>query len=311
MRATTPSLALAAALLMSAATCLAADTPAPASGVTGGNLTWYRNTKGEPDYPPAVGKLVSEAIELINKEHWQEAIEKLTLAIEKQPDAASIYENRGICYQKLHQYEQAIADYSKALELDKSMAAFLYNNRGYCYKSLGKPDLAVADFTEALKRDSRFQDPLLLERGRLLVDLDDMDSAERDFNKALEFPAIRSQAYSELSYIAIQRQDPASCIALATKAIEINGSYIEAWVNRGACELSTGKFAAAEKDLSAAIQLKPRFATPYLNRAAAYVGLHDCSRARADAKTALQMEPAHKDVAQRILAPCSQGKSGI
>ncbi len=305
MRAMTSTVALAAALLMSGATCLAADAAAPASGV---KLTWYRNSNGQPDYSPAVGKLIGEGIELINQNKWEAAIEKFTLALKQQPDGAGIYENRGICYQKLGQYRQAIADYTRALELDQSMAAILYNNRGYSYKALGKPGMAAADFTQALKLDPRFRDPLLLERGRLLVDLDDVNGAEQDFDQALEFPAIRSQAYSELSYIAIQRQDPASCITLATKAIEINSSYVEGWVNRGACELSTGKFAAAEKDLSAAITLKPRFAIAYLNRAAAYVGMHKCANAKKDAQTALQIDPTFEEAARKLTAPCAQGK---
>jgi tetratricopeptide (TPR) repeat protein len=308
MRTITTGLILAAVLAM-AGNCFAADTPAPASGVAPGKIQWY--TDGKNFYSPAVAKLVSDGIALINKEQWAAAIEKFNLALKEKPDGASIYENRGFCYQKLRKYDLAIADYTKALELEPAMGAIVHGNRGYCYKSLGKPDLAAADFTKALELDSHSQDPLLLERGRMLVDLGDVESAEKDFNKALEFPGIRAQAYSELAYIAIGRQDVAACISLASKAIETDADFVDGWVNRGACEIMSARFAEAVKDLSTAVKVKPDYVPAYLNRSAAYASMRNCKGAREDAKIVAKLDPSRAELAQKIAANCHPDKSGI
>jgi tetratricopeptide (TPR) repeat protein len=45
----------------------------------------------------------------------------------------------------LEQYERAIRDYSKAIELDPDYA-LAYNNREFAYQALGKTVEAEADF---------------------------------------------------------------------------------------------------------------------------------------------------------------------
>ncbi|MEI6687187.1 MAG: tetratricopeptide repeat protein, partial [Planctomycetota bacterium] len=45
-------------------------------------------------------------------------------------------------------YPEAIADYTKAIELNPNLATAYYN-RGIVLKSLGKTEAAIADFTKA------------------------------------------------------------------------------------------------------------------------------------------------------------------
>ena len=47
-------------------------------------------------------------------------------------------------------YDRAIADYNKALELDPKDAT-AYNNRGYAYRQKGDYDKAIADYDKALE----------------------------------------------------------------------------------------------------------------------------------------------------------------
>ena len=52
---------------------------------------------------------------------YHEAIAAFTRAIELDPTFALAYSNRGRAYIELEQYEEAIADYDKAIELDPSL----------------------------------------------------------------------------------------------------------------------------------------------------------------------------------------------
>ena len=63
------------------------------------------------------------------------AIADYTKAIEINPNYASTYYNRGILKKDLKDYSGAIADYTKAIELDPNFA-FAYVNRGISKENL-------------------------------------------------------------------------------------------------------------------------------------------------------------------------------
>lgn len=61
---------------------------------------------------------------------------------------AAAYDQRGYCYNELKEFPKAIADVSKAIELDPT--EFLpYYNRGACYERLRQYDRAIADYAKA------------------------------------------------------------------------------------------------------------------------------------------------------------------
>ncbi|OPX17648.1 hypothetical protein BXT86_05370 [candidate division WOR-3 bacterium 4484_100] len=88
---------------------------------------------------------------------WKDGITLWSDVIEKYPSMARLYNNRGIYYAQIQRYDEALADFNRALSLDKNFIA-AYNNRGNVYASLGEVDRAITDFTEALKIDSSFAD---------------------------------------------------------------------------------------------------------------------------------------------------------
>jgi tetratricopeptide (TPR) repeat protein len=67
---------------------------------------------------------------------------------------AEAYSSRGIAYAKRREYDQAIADYDKAIELDPKNAKAYYR-RGYVYDIKGEHDRAMADYNKAMGLLSR------------------------------------------------------------------------------------------------------------------------------------------------------------
>jgi tetratricopeptide (TPR) repeat protein len=67
---------------------------------------------------------------------------------------AEAYRSRGIAYSKRREYDQAIADYDKAIELDPKNAKAYYQ-RGYVYDIKGEHDRAMADYNKAMGLLSR------------------------------------------------------------------------------------------------------------------------------------------------------------
>ena len=83
------------------------------------------------------------------------AIADYTKAIELDPNDASVYYNRANSKKYLKDYDGAIADYTKAIELDPNYAS-AYNNRGHLKNDLKDYYGAIADYTKAIKLDPNY-----------------------------------------------------------------------------------------------------------------------------------------------------------
>lgn len=79
-----------------------------------------------------------------------QAITDYTKALELNPKFASAYNNRGAAYAQKGQFDKAITDYTRALEINPKYAE-AYNNRGAAYRQKGKYDQAITDLNQALE----------------------------------------------------------------------------------------------------------------------------------------------------------------
>jgi tetratricopeptide (TPR) repeat protein len=99
-----------------------------------------------------------EAKEQINNKEYQLAIDLYSECINllkndtKNTNLASVYNNRGNAYSELGNYEDAIADYTRAIRIDPDYASAYYN-RGIEYKNLKNYEDAIADYTRAIRID--------------------------------------------------------------------------------------------------------------------------------------------------------------
>ena len=60
-------------------------------------------------------------------------------------ELASYYNNRGKCYLEQKDYNKALSDYNKAIELDPKNANY-YDDRGNIFYILGEEEKAFADY---------------------------------------------------------------------------------------------------------------------------------------------------------------------
>jgi tetratricopeptide (TPR) repeat protein len=72
--------------------------------------------------------------------------------IDRQPDNAADYNNRGLVYFQSGQLAMALADYNYAIDLEPNLAN-VYNNRANYYAALGELTLAIEDYDQAIRID--------------------------------------------------------------------------------------------------------------------------------------------------------------
>lgn len=110
--------------------------------------------------------------------------ERITKVIEKVPSYAAAYLWRGACLAVKGNLEDAIADYSHALEINPRYLNAYYN-RGVARSGKGDIDGAIQDFNRALEFNPRFLEAYV-HRGAACLLKGDFDGATDDYNRALQ-----------------------------------------------------------------------------------------------------------------------------
>jgi Tfp pilus assembly protein PilF len=116
------------------------------------------------------------------KSQYDLAISEYTKSIEIDPKQPNAHNNRGLTYAQKGHYDQAIADYTKAIDLDPKYGD-AYHNRGLAYSNKGQYDQAISDFTKAIELDPK-HGKAYGGRGVAYCAKGQFDRARSDFNNA-------------------------------------------------------------------------------------------------------------------------------
>ena len=112
-------------------------------------------------------------------------IQKYTAQIAQNPNDAEAYNNRGVAHAELKQYDKALADFNKAIELEPNYAVAYYN-RGFLHLLAGGGvDPAFKDATKAIQINPDFAAAYNL-RGMCYQVWGEFKKAQADFDKAKE-----------------------------------------------------------------------------------------------------------------------------
>lgn len=78
---------------------------------------------------------IDKAMGLFRERKYKEAIDAFSCVLETEPDNADIYNNMGVAYSCLGNFEQAENFYTKAIELDPELAQAYINLSDLYYKA--------------------------------------------------------------------------------------------------------------------------------------------------------------------------------
>ncbi|WIH87267.1 tetratricopeptide repeat protein [Brachyspira pilosicoli] len=130
-----------------------------------------------------------------------EMINNLLKKYDENPEEYSKYKNNisiayyniGIVKNNLKQYEEAIKDFNKVIELNDSYSE-AYNNRGVSKSNLGYNEEAIKDYDKAIELNSNNSEAYN-NRGVSKSNLGYNEEAIKDYNKAIELNPNISEAY--------------------------------------------------------------------------------------------------------------------
>ncbi len=128
---------------------------------------------------------------------WKDEISLWSDVIGKSPNKLRPYKNRGSAYQREGHLDQALADFSKAIELEPANPdnADSYSNRCSVYGMKGLLDQALADGSRAIQLSPTFAEAYN-NRAIIYKQKGDLDQALMDYNKAIELRPKFAIAYN-------------------------------------------------------------------------------------------------------------------
>jgi tetratricopeptide (TPR) repeat protein len=215
---------------------------------------------------------------------WEGYISRGTEAIKLNPDDSRAYARRAHAEMSKGDYESAIADYTKAIELAPNITKWNYFNlRGNAKWRKHDWDGAIADMTKAIE-----------------LDPNNFTASEYSF---------LANTYTQAGHVKISKGELDGAIADFTKSLEIKPDDVAAYNMRGGAKLFKGDLDGAIADYNKSIELKPAnpkpvrvlyFAAVYYNRGLAKAAKEDLAGAKADFNDALKLNPDFSDAQMRL-----------
>ena len=216
---------------------------------------------------------LEQKVTVFNQEkNWDKLVPVFTELIDLVTDnnrKAILYANRGTVFYKTGDYDRAIADFDKAIELNPN-GAEAHIRLGVVWSKKGDHDRAIAYFNEAVKL--RPKDAMMyIHRGATYDEMGDFDQAIADFSRAINL-------------------DPTNALAHYNRGLSYSHRG-RTYPQRGMTSNALEDFNKAIHDFSKAIELNPKEALTYSGRGSAYIEKENYDLALNDFVSADECDP--------------------
>jgi stress-induced-phosphoprotein 1 len=234
------------------------------------------------------------------------------------------------CY-KAKKFDEAIAHYNKAIELDPKDVSFL-TNRAAVFFEQGKLGECIADCDSAVEKghevhaDFKMIARALQRKGTALQKQGDLEGAISAFSKSLtehrtadtlkklndaerilkekrqkeyEDP-VKGEEERELGNKLFKEQKYPEALAHYSEAVKRNPGDHRAYSNRSACYTKLAAWAEGLKDAERCLELEPGFSKGYSRKGAVLFFMKDYDKAMAAYQQGLELDPENEELREGV-----------
>jgi len=238
--------------------------------------------------------LILGALTIGRNRLYQDPVLQWKDVISKYPEKERAYNNLGVLYKDRKEYDSAIKEYQKALEIDPNYA-YAYYNLGIVYHDLGEQNRALEAYQKSIELNPRNVDAHN-NLGALYKELKRYDSAIREYRKALEIKQGNFKTHYNLGILYSEFKEYDKAIESYRRALELNPDYIRAYNNLGVLHKEKKEYGKAIQEYRKAIELNPKSAGVYNNLGIAYYEQKEYDQAINAYQKALEIDPEYADV---------------
>lgn len=157
-------------------------------------LEQYEARKKYQKFAAAVREHFDKGVELANNNQYEEAVAEFKEALELDPEQPAVHSRLGDAYKHLEKYAEAEASFKKAIELDPANGN-LYSNLGDVLARQGKKEESVEAFKKAAEMNPNAGAQDLYNIGVTHYNDGNMEDAAIYFRKVIEKDPNYSEAY--------------------------------------------------------------------------------------------------------------------
>ena len=200
----------------------------------------------------------NRAMEAIDKQDTQEALEYLKKEINENPKNGYAYSWLAYIYDYQGENGFALSAADKAVQYlpkkDIEYVTFALRTRASVYQKLEEYDKALADYARAIKGDPE-RTSLYKDRAQLLYDLEKYDLADKDYQKMIELDRGDVVGYVGLGRNSIARKNYDDAIEKFNYAIQLSPSYAQGYSFRAESYVAQKKYNEAIDDIIKALDI--------------------------------------------------------
>jgi tetratricopeptide (TPR) repeat protein len=193
---------------------------------------------------------------------------------------AIAFNNRGNAYARQGQYDLAIQDYDKSINLDPNFAKPL-NNRGVVYKKQGDYDRALQDFNAAIFIDSNYADAFA-NRAEIYQEKRDYPGALKDLDQAIRLQSDLGVLFNERCWIRAITGELQPALSDCNEAVRLDPNAAAGFDSRGFTYLKLGQWDLAIADFNSALRFDPKLPSALYGRGYAKMKKGDSGNAKSD-----------------------------
>jgi tetratricopeptide (TPR) repeat protein len=199
---------------------------------------------------------VSRGFLYLDYEEFELALLDLNTAIQLDSSYTLAYMNKGRALTELKRFQEAIVNYSTAIKIAPSATDFnSYMYRGQTYRQLEEYELALQDFHKAIDLYPAFLEAYE-ERGVTRLILNDYEGSFSDYNQAIALGSIHPGAFKNRAVLHIElKSDHKAAIEDYTRAIQLNPNDATTYRYRAESLQQAGDIDGACSDLYVAKEL--------------------------------------------------------
>lgn len=211
---------------------------------------------------------VDSADKCINEGRYKDSEKFILSALRTDPSCANnamLLSNMATIQRMQHRYEEAINNYTLALNMMPKATTFL-NNRGKLYLEIDSINLALKDFDKVIEytprdKTARFHRILVLIKQQKLAEAKrDLDDLFVIAPKSVEYEEAQARLYQA-------RQKFSDAILCYTHLLKKDKDNIDWLISRAECFLARKNYNSALEDIADALEIDPQYGYLYLIKA--------------------------------------------
>ncbi|KAJ3157813.1 cytochrome c oxidase subunit 1 [Geranomyces variabilis] len=202
---------------------------------------------------------------------------------------SNAYRNRGLIYWRQGDTENALLDLIAARDAfpeDSKLGALL----GVCLQTLGRLDESIEQFTAAVKLNPLMREALIA-RGNVYAAKGDVVTARKDYLRVLHIDPQCTEALVNMAYTLQGEGRRKKAYDLFTMALAVDPNCMAALEGRAVIQFSRSNFFGALVDICKALALDHKNPEYLTNRGVVYQALGDNVSAMQSYKLALKVDP--------------------